>query len=72
MSRPVFLAVVGVVALTIGTIWLPLSVSGQVQSVPSPADGEWPHYAADQWSSRYSPLNQINASNFRYRSLKRA
>ena len=47
MSRPVFLAVVGGVTLTIGMIWLPLSVSGQVQSVPSTADGEWPHYAAD-------------------------
>ena len=31
---------------------------------PSTANGEWPHYAADTRGSRYSPLDQINASNF--------
>jgi quinoprotein glucose dehydrogenase len=29
-----------------------------------PADTEWRHYAADQANTRYSPLEQINASNF--------
>jgi len=28
------------------------------------AFGEWRHWGADQWSTRYSPLDQINASNF--------
>ena len=28
------------------------------------AAGEWRHWGADAWSSRYSPLDQINASNF--------
>jgi quinoprotein glucose dehydrogenase len=28
------------------------------------AYGEWRHWGADQWSTRYSPLEQINASNF--------
>jgi quinoprotein glucose dehydrogenase len=28
------------------------------------ADGEWRAWGADAWSSRYSPLDQINASNF--------
>jgi len=28
------------------------------------AYGEWRHWGADQWSSRYSPLEQVNASNF--------
>ncbi|MBX3175005.1 MAG: PQQ-binding-like beta-propeller repeat protein [Gemmatimonadaceae bacterium] len=27
-------------------------------------DGEWRVWGADAWSSRYSPLDQINASNF--------
>jgi quinoprotein glucose dehydrogenase len=27
--------------------------------------GEWRVWAADQWSSRYSPLDQINAQNFK-------
>src|SRR6476646_1986114 len=26
--------------------------------------GEWRYWGADAWSSRYSPLDQINASNF--------
>ncbi len=28
------------------------------------ADGEWRHYAGDSGSSKYSPLDQIDASNF--------
>src|ERR1044071_4042457 len=27
--------------------------------------GEWRYWAADAWSTRYSPLDQINASNFK-------
>jgi glucose dehydrogenase len=38
-------------------------------SAPSPlargnAAGEWRYWGADAWSTRYSPLDQINASNF--------
>ena len=29
------------------------------------APGEWRYWAADAWSTRYSPLDQINASNFK-------
>ncbi len=38
------------------------SLSGQ--SGPSTAASDWPAYAADARGSRYSPLDQINASNF--------
>jgi len=31
---------------------------------PSTSKGEWPYYTADIRGSRYSPLDQINASNF--------
>jgi quinoprotein glucose dehydrogenase len=31
---------------------------------PSTANGEWPYYHADARGTRYSPLDQINASNF--------
>jgi quinoprotein glucose dehydrogenase len=31
---------------------------------PSTANGEWPYYTADVKGSKYSPLDQINASNF--------
>ena len=31
---------------------------------PSTAGGDWPHYTADLRGTKYSPLDQINASNF--------
>jgi quinoprotein glucose dehydrogenase len=34
------------------------------QPKPSTANGEWPYYHADARGTRYSPLDQINASNF--------
>ncbi|HEY7290197.1 MAG TPA: PQQ-binding-like beta-propeller repeat protein [Vicinamibacterales bacterium] len=33
-------------------------------SPPSTKNGDWPHYTADNTGSRYSPLSQIDASNF--------
>jgi quinoprotein glucose dehydrogenase len=39
------------------------SPSGQ-NRMPSTANGEWPMYTADLRGSKYSPLDQINASNF--------
>ena len=38
-------------------------VSGQAPS-PSTATGEWPSYGGDLANSKYSPLDQIDASNF--------
>jgi quinoprotein glucose dehydrogenase len=31
---------------------------------PSTANGDWPHYTADMRGTKYSPLDQINATNF--------
>src|ERR1700690_3175164 len=31
---------------------------------PSTKNGEWPHYTADLKGTKYSPLDQISASNF--------
>jgi glucose dehydrogenase len=57
-------------------IWPALSkVEGRQTSPPAPsavegalvrgnAPGEWRYWGADAWSTRYSPLDQINASNF--------
>jgi quinoprotein glucose dehydrogenase len=44
----------------------PAILSGQSAGTgqPSTSNGEWPHYTADLTGSRYSPLDQINASNF--------
>src|SRR6201996_428400 len=40
------------------------TASAQSTGQPSTAKGDWPMYFADPSGSRYSPLDQINASNF--------
>ena len=37
---------------------------GQTAGQPSTKNGEWPYYTADARGSKYSPLDQIDASNF--------
>jgi quinoprotein glucose dehydrogenase len=37
---------------------------GQWAAQPSTKSGEWPHYNGDIRGTRYSPLDQINTSNF--------
>ena len=44
---------------------LELSLSGQNTGQPSTKNGDWPAYTADIRGSRYSPLDQINATNFK-------
>jgi quinoprotein glucose dehydrogenase len=39
-------------------------VSGQGSGLPSTKNGEWPYYTADAKGTKYSPLAQIDASNF--------
>src|SRR5437660_1888101 len=41
------------------------NLSGQAPGFPTTKNGEWPYYTADVRGSRYSPLDQINASNFK-------
>jgi glucose dehydrogenase len=69
-----FLPVLAIVVL--GLVWIAPRVSGQIfvgtppppqfsrQGQPSTANGEWPDYTADIKGTKYSPLDQINASNF--------
>jgi quinoprotein glucose dehydrogenase len=64
------------VAILVGLLWTGAGLSGQIylgtpnphskrySGLPSTTNGEWPHYSADNRASRYSPLDQINASNF--------
>src|SRR5471032_2009150 len=44
-------------------------ISGQDRAgasrLPSTAAGDWPHYTADIRGTKYSPLDQISAANFR-------
>ena len=46
--------------LTILLLLVPVSLSAQVGAT----SGEWPTYGGNLASTRYSPLHQINASNF--------
>src|SRR6266404_5768085 len=42
----------------------PLSGQSAAPGQPSTQKGDWPYYFADLKGTRYSPLDQINASNF--------
>jgi quinoprotein glucose dehydrogenase len=50
--------------LLAAAVWVMPTLSGQ-QRMPSTANGEWPMITASLDGSRYSPLDQINASNFK-------
>src|ERR1700681_388158 len=39
--------------------------AGQSTGLPSTRNGDWPAYTGDIRGTRYSPLDQINASNFK-------
>src|SRR5262245_38268773 len=42
-----------------------IELSGQPAGVPSTKNGDWTHYTADVRGTKYSPLDQVNASNFK-------
>src|SRR5438445_704075 len=75
MSRTISRSVTAFVSLVLGLVVITTGVSGQLflggsppqgpwAAQPSTKNGEWPHYAGDIRGTRYSPLDQINASNF--------
>jgi quinoprotein glucose dehydrogenase len=47
-----------------GVVWTTARTSGQAGSMPSTKKGDWTHYTADMRGTKYSPLDQINATNF--------
>jgi quinoprotein glucose dehydrogenase len=64
MKRIAIRAVPAVALLVAGLVWFMPRVSGQGSAMPSTKNGEWPMYTADLRGSKYSPLDQVNASNF--------
>src|SRR5437762_337268 len=65
MKRIAIRVVPAVALLAVGLAWVSPRVSGQqIAAQPSTKNGEWPMYTADLRGSKYSPLDQINASNF--------
>jgi quinoprotein glucose dehydrogenase len=47
-----------------GIVFFAAAAWGQTAAMPSTQNGEWPHYTADLKGTKYSPLDQIDASNF--------
>src|SRR5512134_2292322 len=64
MKRIVIRVVPALVLLVAVYAWVSPLVSGQASPMPSTRNGEWPMYTADLRGSKYSPLDQINGSNF--------
>jgi glucose dehydrogenase len=48
----------------VGVVWTTTRTSGQTTGMPSTKNGDWTHYTADVRGTKYSPLDQINATNF--------
>ncbi|HXG87028.1 MAG TPA: PQQ-binding-like beta-propeller repeat protein [Vicinamibacterales bacterium] len=63
MKRIALRVVPAVALLVAGFAWVGPRVSGQGY-MPSTKNGDWTHYTADHTGSKYSPLDQVNASNF--------
>src|SRR3954454_16171072 len=55
----VLVAVIGA-----GVVWSTARPTGQMAGMPSTKNGDWTHYTADMRGTKYSPLDQINATNF--------
>jgi quinoprotein glucose dehydrogenase len=67
MTRRATIVAAVVVAAVLGALPFRATLLSAVQGpmlVRGNAPGEWRYWAADAWSTRYSPLDQINASNF--------
>jgi glucose dehydrogenase len=67
LTRRKHIVTSALLAATLFTIVLVVRSNGQQQRptlVRGNAPGEWRYWGADAWSTRYSPLDQINASNF--------
>src|SRR6266550_5296685 len=61
MTRRVVQSLLAVVSLV---LFVGLELAGQPVGMPSTKNGDWTHYTADMRGTKYSPLDQINGSNF--------
>ncbi len=64
MKRHAARLVPAIALLAVGLATFAPRMAGQNTGQPSTKNGEWPMYTADLAGSKYSPLDQINASNF--------
>src|SRR3954470_12943861 len=64
MKRTAVRVVPAVALLALGVAIFVPRIQGQNAGQPSTKNGEWPMYTADLSGSKYSPVDQIGASNF--------
>jgi quinoprotein glucose dehydrogenase len=62
--RSVILALSTLAAVAVALVASPLVARQGTGLVRGNKPGEWRYWGGDAWSTRYSPLDQINASNF--------
>jgi quinoprotein glucose dehydrogenase len=55
---------IGLLTLVVGALSLPLFGQSMDPISAGTKNGEWPTYGGDLASRRYSPLDQVNATNF--------
>ena len=64
MKRTAIRVVPALALLALGVATFVPRVKGQSTGQPSTKNGEWPMYTADLRGSKYSPLDQVNGTNF--------
>jgi len=64
MQKTVKRCAPAVVALALGAVYMTARPQGQGMGLPSTKSGDWVAYTSDIRGTKYSPLDQINASNF--------
>ena len=64
MKRTAVRVVPAIALLALGVATFVPRIQGQNTGQPSTKNGEWPMYTADLSGSKYSPLDQIGATNF--------
>jgi quinoprotein glucose dehydrogenase len=64
MSKLIRRSIPAVAAIALGLVWWTAGARGQSAGVPTTKNGDWTHYTADVRGSKYSPLAQVDASNF--------
>ncbi len=64
MSRTMMRSALAFVAVAAAAGYFTTHTSGQGTGLPSTKAGDWPMYNADLKGTRYSPLDQINGTNF--------
>jgi quinoprotein glucose dehydrogenase len=64
LSRKAGISIASVLVFGAALAILDVAPSGQADLVRGNKPGEWRYWGADAWSTRYSALDQINATNF--------